>query len=411
MAQTEQSTPRSRRSRDAADRRRDQWVVRLAIGVLAVAAAVVVVGLYVTQYRPPRQHTVTIGERELDASALLRRARYFGLFQGGLAGAGIGDLIDRTIDQLQREAVLRRDAPALVGEVSAEDLLAEFRSRLGFAVTVVPADSPGDEADAGAVPDATAEETIEVEVPADGGDEGAADPEPVEPPPGDGSDEGAADATADETAGGVTDEVVPVAVAEADEAAFGEAFASLLRNAEMPRSEFEDIVRAEMLEQRLRDRFDEELGETAPQVELRRIRLGQGAAAERVREQAAGGADFAALADEHDVTGSAPPGGYAGWIPVETLTAAQAGALDGLEAGEVTAVIPVGIFFDVVQLVSRDEQRTIESAQRGPIVDGRLDRWFDDQPPLPVEFALDDGERAWILDRVIEALLERQGGG
>ena len=57
----------SRREREQRTRRTERMVIIGAAGVLAVATVVVLVGLYVTQYLPPRAHVLTVGESEYNA--------------------------------------------------------------------------------------------------------------------------------------------------------------------------------------------------------------------------------------------------------------------------------------------------------------------------------------------------------
>ena len=51
----------SRRERDRRAQRRERLIIAGLVGLLTVAGIVVLVGLYVTQYLPPRAHVLRVG--------------------------------------------------------------------------------------------------------------------------------------------------------------------------------------------------------------------------------------------------------------------------------------------------------------------------------------------------------------
>ena len=129
----------TRRAREARERRRTRLIVYGASGVLVVAVAVVLVGLYVTQYRPPRAHVLSVGGSDYNASEVARRATYEVLFGGGVT-PNLGVVVADTLQVIEDEAIVHQRAPATVGAVTADDIDAELRERLGVADSDVDSD-------------------------------------------------------------------------------------------------------------------------------------------------------------------------------------------------------------------------------------------------------------------------------
>ena len=129
MAGNSQSAT-SARSRRAAQDRQTRLVVTGALIGLGVVVAIIAAGLFLTQYRPPRMHVLTVGERHYDAAAVARRASYFLLFERG--AGNIDSIAAETVELLVDEAVTRERAPATVGALEEGELEAELRSRFGL---------------------------------------------------------------------------------------------------------------------------------------------------------------------------------------------------------------------------------------------------------------------------------------
>ena len=120
----------SRRERDRRARRNERLVVAAAGGVLVLAALVVAVGLFLTQYRPPRAHVLGVGDRDYDAGAVVRRALYELRF--GDAVTALDAAVPDTLRRLEDDEVLRSRAPLLVGSVDWIEVRAELIDRVGL---------------------------------------------------------------------------------------------------------------------------------------------------------------------------------------------------------------------------------------------------------------------------------------
>lgn len=120
-----------RRRQDEAQARRDRAILIGTAGVLTAVALIVLVGLFVTVYRPPREQVATIDGRAVTASQVADRATFFMVSEGGAFSTKAEDLPTLGVDRTVRDAVLMRDAPALVGPVTDEDADTKTREVLG----------------------------------------------------------------------------------------------------------------------------------------------------------------------------------------------------------------------------------------------------------------------------------------
>ena len=357
----------SRRERDQRARRNERFAIIAVTVVLGAAALVVLAGLYVTQYRPPRAHVLSAGETNYQAAEVARRTAYELRF-GELSG-GIGEAVPETLTVLEEQSIVLSRAPALVGEVTGEDVTQWLRVHLGFAP-----------------PEGLEEET------ADGGDsaEAADDSE---------------DAEADSAAGTLKEDPEEAA------ARYAGLLADWLRVVDLPKDEYDLVVAAGILRDRLLDQYRDEIGETSDQLRVSRIRLADRGGAEDVHALLLEGADFAELAAERSGEAEyAAQGGDLGWLPLESLSDIARAALEGVEPGSISEVVEPELFFDVYLVVEREEARPLDAAQIEALVTRRWDEWLLAQRAIvAVERDLSDSEERWILDHVVNSL--SSGGG
>ena len=366
----------ARRARDQRARRTERIAIVAVSGVLAAVVIVVLAGLYVTQYRPPRAHVLSVGETDYQAAAVARRATYelrFGEISGGITEA-----VPETLGVLEEQSILLDRAPALVGEVTDEDVEQWLRVHLGFAPPEEPPPSPADESAA---------------------DDDEADGDAADGAAGDGA------SGSDPEDGSLEEDP------EAEAARFATALADWLRHIDLPKDEYDLVVSAGILGDRLRDQFRAEIGEATDQVRVSRIRLADRGGAEDVRTLLLEGADFAELAAERSAEAEyAEQGGDLGWLPLDSLSEIAQAALGGLEAGSISEVVETELFFDVYLVAEREQARPLDPRQIEALVARRWDEWILAQRAMvAVERDLSDGEERWILDRVVGNL--SSGGG
>lgn len=131
MAGQSQASPSRREQREASEQRQRLIVIGVVAALVAVAV-VITAGLYVTQYRAPRAHVLTIDGRDYDSSSVARRGAYFALFENGFRDQGTIALADTAVELLIDEAVLRAGAPEVVGAVGDVEVEGDLLERSGL---------------------------------------------------------------------------------------------------------------------------------------------------------------------------------------------------------------------------------------------------------------------------------------
>jgi parvulin-like peptidyl-prolyl isomerase len=127
---TQRAVPGRRTPARSPEGQREQLVILGAGLAVAAAVLIVAVGVFLTRYRPPRAHVLTVGAERFDAADSERRLRYMLLFDADRAGTDVEAFVDSALDQLEREAIIRARASTLVGDVSAEAVEQELRNEL-----------------------------------------------------------------------------------------------------------------------------------------------------------------------------------------------------------------------------------------------------------------------------------------
>lgn len=351
-----------------------ETLIYLATGVTVVlAAAVILVGLYSTRYRPPRAHVLTVQGERFNAADVVARGAYLITYQGQATSAD--RIAQDTVTALLNEALFRLRGPALVGEVTDADVVNAVRVRLGFPSLAPPAD-----------PAATATATPEPSPGATG------TPDPT----------ATAAATATATPAGTATATATATSTPDDREAFAEAYRDFLRLSRLGRNEFEEIVRAEIIEQRLRDQFAESIGDSGPQKRLSRIRVSDPALADSIRQQLVDGADFNTLHAEHSEGEDEEEGGDLGWAAVDSLPDETAAAVRELAAGEFSAVTVSGLSYDIFLVTEVSDDHPYDDDTKSALVVSQVVQWLDvEQARVTVERDLSADEERWINEHAL----------
>lgn len=189
--------------------------------------------------------------------------------------------------------------------------------------------------------------------------------------------------------------------ADSDDAAgFASALQGVLVNSGLDRDEFFALLESQMLVERLRDRYSEEIGETARQLDLSRISVDDEETADALRDRARDGEGFAALAEE---LASDPEANVElGWTPVDLLDDDVLAALEGLGRGDVSEPVGSGLSFEIYRVEGVDNDRELAEAQLNGLVTLRVEAWFDQETPqIAVERDFSDEEEQWLVDGVV----------
>jgi hypothetical protein len=341
---------------------------------LLAAGLIILVGVYLTRYKPPRELLLTVGNERFHASDVVDRGTYFAGVEGRATSAET--LAKDTLDILTNEAVLRQNGPAVagVGDVTADDVQKRIAEQLGVALeapTPEPSATPAAGATASATPTATATATATAT--------GSPTPE------------------ASETA-------TPTATASpADlKAKYATEYQKFLQRTGIKPAPYEQIVRAQIVEERLRARFNDAVGDHGPQIKLSRIRVNDFALAQSIHQQIVDGGDFAKLHDKSS-TGKEPnPGGDIGWTAIAALPKEAADAVRSMKVGETSGVVKLGLNFDIYQLTDEASDRPYDAQTRSRLVSQKLQEWLDSEKGhVTVQRNLSSSEERWANEHIL----------
>jgi parvulin-like peptidyl-prolyl isomerase len=163
-------------------------------------------------------------------------------------------------------------------------------------------------------------------------------------------------------------------------------FVAWLQSNQWTEEEFRDALAAEMLTERLVEFITADVPFAVEQVRARYIQVDDPALAQSILDQVTGGADFAALAQQHSldrITGD--NGGDLGFFaPGSLLVPEVEAAAFALQPGEVSGVIEgvqtdgAGTIYYLVQVIERDPERTLSADLRFGLLQEAFETWLDE---------------------------------
>lgn len=171
----------------------------------------------------------------------------------------------------------------------------------------------------------------------------------------------------------------------------------------LKKGEYLQMVRAQLLDEKVRNYFTFVAPESEEQARARWIALRDDQEAEDVLARLEAGEDFGEVAREVSTdTVTAESGGELGWRPrggffiddVEDF-------LFGAESGERSDVISTSFGSYIVELLERDEDRELDDSQRGAVATRLVNEWFDSlDSKLTVERNLSQDDEIRALNDV-----------
>ena len=339
--------------------RRDQLVILGSIVVLAVVAVIVLIGLFLTVYKPPRERILTIGSKQWDASAVERRALYLLQFQQAIAPKSPTEIVSKTLDTLEREEALRQKAKELVPEVTSDDVTKELQGQLAPATPPQPSIQTPDGLNA----------TVTI-------------------------------GTATPVAG-----ASPTATPTVDQAKYTKALQDRLTKSKLTKSELDAVIMAGLYEDRLREKFTNELPKTAAQVNVAVARTSDEALANQIRSIVSRpNVDFSQVASQNSV--SATTGGLKTgaplWVTLDELDGPTRDAVQKLKAGEISPVVKVGDYFEVYKAIEVSADREVTDASKDALTNKKILDWLNKAvADLKPQRTLDKAKEDWITNHAI----------
>lgn len=193
-----------------------------------------------------------------------------------------------------------------------------------------------------------------------------------------------------------------------DDESFDTVFEQELARSGLSEEEYQDMIRASVLETKLLQRFTDQVPETAESVRYRQILVSTQDEANEVIAEIEGGADFADVAAERSLdTETKDDGGEVGWIP-RGLGISQEDVLFDAEVGELTS-IPAANGVLVIEVEKKADSRKIEEGQRQPLASRAFQDWLDGRSEEVeivnnMDLADGDGDKiSWVFDQVYQS--------
>lgn len=197
-----------------------------------------------------------------------------------------------------------------------------------------------------------------------------------------------------------TDEITPTeAPTPMTRADFQESYSNhlkvLLQGAGLTENDYREMVRTELLKEKLREFVGQQVPTSELQIRARHILVDTEEEANAVLQRLNQGEDFATVAMEvSQDTGSAELGGDLGWFAQGVMVAAFDEAAFNLPVGEISEVVQSPYGFHIILVDERDEDRELDPDTLEQRKSEAFDTWLLD---LEAEATI---ERFWSLDKV-----------
>jgi len=147
----------------------------------------------------------------------------------------------------------------------------------------------------------------------------------------------------------------------------------------MSEAEYREMVKAELLREKMEAPITEQVPTTELQIRARHILVDSRAEAEVVLKNLEEGEDFATLAEELSKDpGSAELGGDLGWFARGQMVPEFEEVAFSLEPGEFSAVVETQFGFHIILVEERDEERELDAAMLNQRMTEAFQTWLFD---------------------------------
>ncbi len=181
----------------------------------------------------------------------------------------------------------------------------------------------------------------------------------------------------------------------ADTGVFADAYRNEVRDSGLHPDEYREVVAARLREEKLRQRFREQIPATAEQVHLRDIVVEQ-KDLQSVQDRLAAGEDFGTLAAEVSLDSNKALGGDMDWQPRGALPAEVEDVVFSLEVGQVSEPMSLSAGYYLFQVLEKAADRELTTDQRQQIEEQLYSDWRAGvAQQFPVTYA--DGDINMVL--------------
>ena len=165
-------------------------------------------------------------------------------------------------------------------------------------------------------------------------------------------------------------------------------------------NEYQQMLRAELMEVKVRDHFTSLTPAAEPQVHARWIRADDDEGAQEVLQRLEAGDDFVTVAQEDSTDrGTAEDGGDLDWRPRGAFPSVDMEdfLFDEAEPGDHSTAFSTAVGIYIVQLVEREDERELDDTLRSVVAAREMSEWLqglDDSLDIERDFTFEDRNRA-----------------
>lgn len=179
------------------------------------------------------------------------------------------------------------------------------------------------------------------------------------------------------------------------EAAFTNFLETLNAQTGLSEAQYRKVLAGELLQDKVSEQIVADVPATAAQVHARHILVETAEEAQSVYQRLLNGEEFATVAEEVSTdTGSAKDGGDLGWFGRGQMVAEFEDVAFSAPIGEINEPVKSQFGYHIIQVIERDENRTLSSAQLEQAQQQRYSQWLDEQR------ASSDIQRYWTPEIV-----------
>lgn len=197
--------------------------------------------------------------------------------------------------------------------------------------------------------------------------------------------------------GAVVTDTAPAGSVSREEfnAAFNNYLEALNTQAGLSESQYREILRGELLRDKVREQVVADVPATASQVYARHILVETEEEAQQARQRLMDGEDFATVAEEVSTdTASAESGGDLGWFGQGEMVPEFEEVAFNQPVGEISEPVKSQFGYHIIEVLERDENRELSPAQLEQARQDRFRQWLQEQR------AAADVQRDWTPDVV-----------
>lgn len=143
------------------------------------------------------------------------------------------------------------------------------------------------------------------------------------------------------------------------------------------------ILKPAVIKGKLLDEYGKDVPRTSEQVHARHILVATEDEAKQIREQLVGGADFATLAKEKSTDSTKDKGGDLGWFGRGVMVPEFENAAFSLKVGEISQPIKTQFGYHIIQVLEKDPNHPVDSAQVKRSEDQEYQSWLGKQQSDP----------------------------